>query len=493
MSDKNPPDNQDELYQDPYDEDLSYGESFEDAPEVDSGASAVATAKAKSIIIIVLLVCISGVFLYKMLFSEEEELTEEEKMEMELAESQRTVPIDNLGEDKKIKTPEEEEQVLKKLEELPKPPDNQIIKIETATPIIMPDTEGLDVIPPAPPPAPAPVPAAIVGDRTRTPIQNTEGGGKLAPMIFGNDTSSRPAPSGGGGVGAAGLTEADQMEFAKRSVGSLVMGGGASGGGGGGGAAVGGGDGGAVGTGSSGGGSSTSGQGVSLFSSVSSTQSQGDIAQSKESTRISDLYRTIAQGKMIEGVLETAINTDVPGLLRAIVSRDIYSEQGRNVLIPRGSRLIGTYVSDVSRNQKRLSVTWNRIIRPDGVDITMEAGGTDRLGRAGVSGKIDNKYVELFGSTLLFSSIGAGVALIAEQFTDSDGTETTVSDGGTSQTTGSNVDVALSEMIDSVGSVGASVSSDLLDVQPTFTVNQGVVLKIYVTEDLFFHQVYRRK
>ncbi|MCH2037103.1 MAG: hypothetical protein MK137_00735 [Rickettsiales bacterium] len=103
MSDRNPPDNQDELYQDPYDEDLSYSESFEDKAEVDSGSSAVATAKAKSIIIMVVIGFIAIFFLYKMLIEEEETISEEDRARLEMESNIRTVSIDDLGEAKQAK------------------------------------------------------------------------------------------------------------------------------------------------------------------------------------------------------------------------------------------------------------------------------------------------------------------------------------------------------------------------------------------------------
>ncbi|MCH2037104.1 MAG: TrbI/VirB10 family protein [Rickettsiales bacterium] len=353
----------------------------------------------------------------------------------------------------------------------------------------MPSTDGIDVAPPAPPPAPGAAPN-ISGGGPRTPFPNQQDGGKLAPIIFGNKPS-RPSPSGGGSSpGGAGLSEAEQMEFARRNVSSIVLGGGgatASGGGGGGGSADG-----SEGVTSSGGGPSKSG-GVTLFSSSSSTRNLGTPAPSKESRYIEDLYRIVAQGKIIDAVLETAINTDVPGLLRGVVTKDIFSEQGRNVLIPRGSRLIGSYSSDVERNQQRISVTWNRIIRPDGIDVEIDAPGADRLGRSGISGKVDNKYVELFGSTLMFGSIGASVALLSEQFTDSGGTTTTTTDGGTTNSSGTNVDVAVQEMVTNIGDVTEAISGELLDIEPTFTVNQGTVMKIFVTEDLVFSRIYLKR
>ena len=75
---------------------------------------------------------------------------------------------------------------------------------------------------------------------------------------------------------------------------------------------------------------------------------------------------TITQGTLIPAILETAINTDVPGFARAVVSQDVRSFDGKRLLIPRSSRLIGQYQSGVQQDQRRAYVIWTRLIRPDG-------------------------------------------------------------------------------------------------------------------------------
>ena len=83
---------------------------------------------------------------------------------------------------------------------------------------------------------------------------------------------------------------------------------------------------------------------------------------------------------MIPAVLETAINTDVPGYVRAVVSQDVRSFDGTRVLVPRSSRLIGQYQSGLQAGQKRAYVIWTRLIRPDGVSVALASPG-DRVRR----------------------------------------------------------------------------------------------------------------
>ena len=82
---------------------------------------------------------------------------------------------------------------------------------------------------------------------------------------------------------------------------------------------------------------------------------------------------TVTKGTMIPAVLETAINTDVPGYVRAVVSQDVRSFDGKRVLVPRSSRLIGQYQSGVQQGQRRAYVIWTDLIRPDGATVQLQS------------------------------------------------------------------------------------------------------------------------
>src|SRR5690606_144422 len=126
-----------------------------------------------------------------------------------------------------------------------------------------------------------------------------------------------------------------------------------------------------------------------------------------KATKMQNLHALVAQGTMIDGLLETAIQSDLPGMVRAIVSENTYSFDGSQLLIPKGSRLIGRYNSGLVRGQSRVFVIWNRLIRPDGVSVNIGSYGTDDLGRSGLGGVVDTKFFERFGSSVLLSLIDA--------------------------------------------------------------------------------------
>lgn len=99
---------------------------------------------------------------------------------------------------------------------------------------------------------------------------------------------------------------------------------------------------------------------------------------------------TVVQGTMIQAVTETALDSTLPGAIRAIVSEDVHSFDGTRVLIPRGARLIGRYRSDVALAQSRVMVAWDRIILPDNQTVEISAFGGDRLGRTGATGSVEH-------------------------------------------------------------------------------------------------------
>ncbi len=207
-------------------------------------------------------------------------------------------------------------------------------------------------------------------------------------------------------------------------------------------------------------------------------------AQKTTATRLNNLASTIVQGKIIDAVLESAINTDLPGQIRGIVSRDVFAESGRDVLIPKGSRLIGTYNTGINRGQIRVLVIWTRLIRPDGIDIDLGSQAVDNLGRAGVIGQVDNKYSEIFSAALLTSVLDIGLAVAIDKLSNQNNTTTTNSSGTT--TTGSAAAPAGSAALNTIGNVSKDVVNTLLDLRPTITVDQGTKINIFVNRDLTF-------
>lgn len=156
--------------------------------------------------------------------------------------------------------------------------------------------------------------------------------------------------------------------------------------------------------------SGSSGEGKATDAVLSDTS-----AQSSKATKAGKLGLMIIQGKVIDAILETAISSDLQGMLRAVVSRDVYAETGDTILIPKGSRLIGGYSFDSNVAKARVNINWNRIILPHGIDVAIASSGTDELGRAGIAGIVDNKIVSALFSSVALAGVSIGSAVIGQK------------------------------------------------------------------------------
>jgi type IV secretion system protein VirB10 len=176
------------------------------------------------------------------------------------------------------------------------------------------------------------------------------------------------------------------------------------------------------------------------------------------------------QGKLIDAELETAINTDLPGQIRAILSSPLYAERGREPLVPAGSRLNGLYNSAVRKGQVRVFAIWNRLIRPDGIEITLDSGVTDALGRAGMAGETDNHFGQIFGMSVLLSIVGAGAS----------------SAGVSADASYNSADAYRHEIQQSFARTADRVLEPYANIPPTNTVAQGERIKVFLNRDLDF-------
>lgn len=210
-------------------------------------------------------------------------------------------------------------------------------------------------------------------------------------------------------------------------------------------------------------------------------------------TQVTDLTRVILEGKVISAVLETAIDTDAASTVRAVITRDVYAEEGKNILIPKGSRVVGTYETTIKSGQTRVTVNWNRIIRVDGMSLNITSIGSDRLGRAGVPGDLDNRYAQRLANSFLSSVLSVGAAIAAEKVSDSTGITSTVSSltGSTTTTSGNASDYALIDATENFMDDAQDIVDDIATQKPVIRIPQGERVMIMVTQDLTL-PIYKR-
>lgn len=207
----------------------------------------------------------------------------------------------------------------------------------------------------------------------------------------------------------------------------------------------------------------------------------------------------IPQGTMIRGTLETAINSDIAGMVKGIVREDVYSFDGRRILIPAGSSLIGEYKSGVQRGQERVMIVWTRMIRGDGASVPLGSYGTDRLGRSGMTGIVDRKKWERFGPPALMTLIGGATQYIAQLGQRQDRDITIVNDSGsvtripqdngeTSQDRARGI--AAETIASGIQQMAATAFEDSRNIRPTIHIAQGSDITVFVTRDLDFSGLY---
>ncbi len=203
-----------------------------------------------------------------------------------------------------------------------------------------------------------------------------------------------------------------------------------------------------------------------------------------KTTYIDDRVHSITQGKLLTAVLETAINTELPGFVRAIVSRDVYGESGNEVLIPRGSRLFGAYSSKILRGQGRVDIGWTRLIRSDGVDLAITFNASDQFGRSGISGEVDAKYGSVIANSLLTSVLAVGGAALAQKIIGTNNNTTATTTAGVTTTTGNASAQVVADVAKTIVDTASQVVSNTLDVNPVITVPQGTKITVIVNSDI---------
>jgi type IV secretion system protein VirB10 len=179
-------------------------------------------------------------------------------------------------------------------------------------------------------------------------------------------------------------------------------------------------------------------------------------------TNLEDVDFLITEGTIIQASLESAINSSLPGKIRAIVNTPVYSYTGDAKLIDSTSELIGEYRSASDGGSPRVFVIWTRLITSDGISIRLDSGGIDPIGRSGVSGWVDTHFMKRFGSSIMLSIIG-GV------------TQAEMSNDNQSQAVANSFNKSAEIALDSSINIAATVK-----------LNQGKRIAIFVNQDLNF-------
>ncbi len=182
----------------------------------------------------------------------------------------------------------------------------------------------------------------------------------------------------------------------------------------------------------------------------------------------------LAKGAFIDCALQTRLDSTVPGMTACRVTRDVFSDNGKVLLVERGSIVTGEYQANMKQGMERIYVLWTRIKTPFGVVVDLDSPATDALGGAGVPGHVNTHFWERFGGAMLLSIIDDAAAYATQQRSSSQ-TQTIQTD---------NTSDAASEMAN-------TALESTINIPPTLTKNQGEQVGIFIARDLDFSGVYR--
>lgn len=204
-------------------------------------------------------------------------------------------------------------------------------------------------------------------------------------------------------------------------------------------------------------------------------QLQGSATPKVAASTLGDRSLTLPKGTAFTCALKTRVISATSGLVGCQVQRNVYSDNGRVLLIERGSHLDGEYrISSVRPGMVRIPVLWTRVRTPHGVTVDIESPGTGQLGESGIDGYVDNRWGERIGAAMLLSLIDDSVKLVIQNQTQDQQADT----------------IVLPSTTDNTSKLAEKVLDSTINIPPLLYQNQGGIVGIYVARDVDFSSVY---
>jgi type IV secretion system protein VirB10 len=204
-------------------------------------------------------------------------------------------------------------------------------------------------------------------------------------------------------------------------------------------------------------------------------QLQGSPTPKVAASTLGNRSLTLPKGTAFTCALKTKVISATSGLVGCQVQRNVFSDDGRVLLIERGSHLDGEYrVTSVRPGTVRIPVMWTRIRTPLGVTVDIESPGTGQLGESGIDAYVDNRWVERIGAAMLVSLIDDTVKLVISNQANETTADTILLPSTTANTS----------------KLAEKVLESTINIPPLLYQNQGGIVGIYVARDVDFSSVY---
>jgi type IV secretion system protein VirB10 len=182
---------------------------------------------------------------------------------------------------------------------------------------------------------------------------------------------------------------------------------------------------------------------------------------------------TISAGTIIPCTLETAIDSGLPGFVKCVLPQSVRSMTGSVTLLDRGTQVLGEIQQGLVQGQDRLFILWTRAITPQNVVVRLGSPGAGALGRAGISGAVNNHFFQRFGAAIMLSVIGGSLQVAANSAQSGAG------------------NTYFQELNGNTNQIANTALQSTIDIPPTLTRNQGANVSIFVARDLNFSHVYK--
>ncbi len=180
----------------------------------------------------------------------------------------------------------------------------------------------------------------------------------------------------------------------------------------------------------------------------------------------------IYEGTALDTILMNRLDGDAAGPVKVLVSNPVYSHDRQHVLIPEGTIVLGEARKIGSAGfgqQRRMAVVFHRLIMPDGYSVDLDQfHGLDQIGEEGLKDKVNNHYLQIFGTSIALGII-AGAGEIEQG-------------GGTITTSGSQA--FTNGVASSVSQSATTVLDRFMQIPPTITIREGHRVKVYFTQDM---------
>lgn len=218
-------------------------------------------------------------------------------------------------------------------------------------------------------------------------------------------------------------------------------------------------------------------EGTNTGSVAPSAMGPNELAVKLQATPISGVTANIlrhqpyllTEGMVIPCVLQTAMDSTLPGFVTCVIPQDITGKTGIT-LLDRGTKIVGQFQGGMRQGQNRLFVLWTRAETPAGVIINLDSPASDPLGRSGFDGEVNTHFWQRFGSALMLTLVDGAIQA---------GVAATSKSGSTYINTGN------------VSSATDQALQNSVNIQPTLRKNQGELVSIFVARDLDFSTVYK--